>query len=59
MIELFGSKVIPEFDTEPEHRTTVMRRSATPKHPAFAHELPADFEVPEVIPTNALLPLGS
>lgn len=59
MIELFGSKVIPEYDTEPEHRTTVMRRSATPKHPAFGHPFPEDFEVPEVIPTNALLPLGS
>ena len=57
MIELFGTKVIPEFDKEPEHRTTVMRRNAKRKYPDFANE-PAGFEIPEVIPTNSLLPIA-
>ncbi len=57
MLELFGTKVIPEFDTEPEHRTTRMRREAKRKYPDFANPLPEGLEV-EVIPTNALIPLG-
>jgi alkanesulfonate monooxygenase SsuD/methylene tetrahydromethanopterin reductase-like flavin-dependent oxidoreductase (luciferase family) len=57
MIELFGSKVIPEFDKDPVHRTTKMRATAKRKHPDFANPFPADFAVPEVIPTNALIPL--
>ena len=56
MIELFGKHVIPEFDTDPEHRTAKMRATATRKHPDFAHPLPENLDV-EVIPTNALLPL--
>jgi len=56
MIEIFGSKVIPNHDTDPEHSTTRMRREAKPKFPTFANPLP-EFDMPEVIPTNALLPL--
>ena len=57
MIELFGSKVIPEFDKDPVHRTTKMRATAKRKHPDFGLPLPEGLEV-EVIPTNALIPLG-
>ncbi len=57
MIELFGRHVIPEFDTDPEHRTTRMRATAKRKYPAFT-TLPEDLRAPEVIPTNALIPLG-
>jgi hypothetical protein len=49
--------VIPQYDTDPEHRTTKARRTATRKHPDFAGPLPEGLEV-SVIPTNALLPLG-
>ena len=59
MIELFGTKVIPEFDKDPVHRTTRMRQTATRKHPEFGQPIPADLRAPEVIPTNALKPLGS
>lgn len=55
MIELFGDQVIPEFDTDPEHRTAKMRATAKPKHPLFT-QLPEDLRTPEVIPTNALRP---
>ncbi len=58
MIELFGSKVIPEFDKDPVHSTTRFREKATVKHPEFGHPLPDGLQV-EVIPTNALLPLDS
>jgi alkanesulfonate monooxygenase SsuD/methylene tetrahydromethanopterin reductase-like flavin-dependent oxidoreductase (luciferase family) len=58
MLELFGSKVIPEFDKDPEHRTTKMRATAKPKHLPYT-SLPEGLEAPSVIPTNALLPLGS
>lgn len=58
MIELFGTEVIPEFDTDPVHRTTRMRATAVRKHPEFGQPIPADLRAPEVIPTNALLPLG-
>jgi hypothetical protein len=57
MIELFGSQVIPNFDTDPEHRTTRFRRTAQRKHPDFAHPLPEGLTV-EVIPENSLIPLG-
>ena len=56
VIELFGDKVIPEFDLDPEHSTARARRAAgPPKHPRFAHPVP-DVHV-EVIPEHALLPL--
>jgi hypothetical protein len=55
-IELFGDKVIPEFDLDPEHSTSRARRAAgPPKHPRFAGPVP-DVRV-EVIPEHALLPL--
>ncbi|MCP4434875.1 MAG: LLM class flavin-dependent oxidoreductase [Actinomycetia bacterium] len=56
MIELFGKHVIPEYDKDPEHRTAKMRATAKRKHPEFASELP-EFDLPEVIPTNAIKPL--
>jgi alkanesulfonate monooxygenase SsuD/methylene tetrahydromethanopterin reductase-like flavin-dependent oxidoreductase (luciferase family) len=58
MIELFGKHVIPEFDKDPEHRTAKMRATAQRKHPEFEKPLP-EFDMPEVIPTNALKPLAS
>ncbi len=58
MIELFGTKVIPNFDTDPVHSTTRYRETAVRRHPDFADALPEGLDV-EVIPTNALLPLGS
>ncbi len=58
MIELFGTHVIPNFDTDPVHSTTRYRQTATRKHPEFAHPLPDNLDV-TVIPTNALIPLGS
>lgn len=57
MIELFGTKVIPNFDTDPVHSTTRFRAHAVRKYPDFANRLPEDLDV-AVIPTNALLPLG-
>ena len=57
MLELFGSKVIPEFDKDPEHRTAKMRATAVRKHPDWADPLPEGLD-PAVIPTNALIPLG-
>jgi hypothetical protein len=57
MIELFGDKVIPTFDTDPVHRTTRFRATAQPKFPVFAHPVPEDLSV-SVIPTNALIPLA-
>ncbi len=39
-LELFGDQVIPEWDKDPEHRTTAMRRSAVPKYGPFEHEPP-------------------
>ena len=56
MLELFGGKVIPEFDKDPEHRTAKMRATAKRKYPDFANPLPEGLDV-EVIPTNALIPL--
>ncbi|MBS1848170.1 MAG: LLM class flavin-dependent oxidoreductase, partial [Actinobacteria bacterium] len=58
MLEIFGDRVIPEFDTDPEHRTAKMRATAKPKHPLFS-TTPEDLRRPEVIPTNAMLPIGS
>ena len=39
-IELFGDQVIPEWDTEPEHRTARMRATAQPKYGPFAETPP-------------------
>ena len=53
MLELFGTKVIPEFDLDPVHSTTRYRETAVRKYPDFAHPVP-DVSV-EVLPTTALL----
>ncbi len=55
-LELFGDKIIPEFDTDPVHSTTRFRQTAQRKFPEFGHPVP-DVSV-EVIPTTALKPLG-
>ena len=57
MIELFGAEVIPNFDTDPEHRTTKFRRTAQRKYPDFAEPMPEGLDV-SVLPENALIPLG-
>jgi alkanesulfonate monooxygenase SsuD/methylene tetrahydromethanopterin reductase-like flavin-dependent oxidoreductase (luciferase family) len=54
MLELFGTKVIPEFDTDPVHSTTRYREAAVRKYPDFAHPVP-DVSV-EILPTTALVP---
>ena len=54
MIEIFGSKVIPEFDTDPMHRSTRARLNAKRKYPDFQHT-PPTVETP-VLPSTILLP---
>jgi hypothetical protein len=56
MIEVFGDKVIPEFDKDPVHSTTRYREAAVRTFPEFSHPIPPDLKV-ERIPTTALLPL--
>lgn len=53
MIEVFGSRVIPQFDADPVHSTTRHRRNARPKYPTFAGPVPDS--VIETLPTNARL----
>jgi hypothetical protein len=55
MLELFGDKVIPEFDKDPVHSTTRYRAQAQPRFPEFNHPV-QDFDI-EVLPATALLPL--
>jgi len=55
MLEVFGDKVIPEFDKDPVHSTSRYRELAKRVYPEFTHPVP-DITV-EVIPTTALLPL--
>jgi hypothetical protein len=52
MIELFGTKVIPLFDSDPVHSTTRYREAAVRKYADFAHPVP-DLAV-EVLPTTAM-----
>jgi alkanesulfonate monooxygenase SsuD/methylene tetrahydromethanopterin reductase-like flavin-dependent oxidoreductase (luciferase family) len=54
MLELFGTKVIPEYDKDPVHSTTRYRETAKPKYQRWNRPIP-DIEIP-VLPTNALLP---
>ncbi len=56
MLELFGTKVIPQYDTDPIHSTTRYRESAVRKYPDFQGN-PPKIAV-KVLPTNALLKLG-
>jgi hypothetical protein len=53
MLELFGTKVIPEFDKDPVHSTTRYRQSAKRKYPDYAEPVP-DIDI-KVLPTNALI----
>ncbi len=53
MLELFGTKVIPEFDKDPVHSTTHYRKTAKRKYPEVAGSVP-DISV-EVLPSNALI----
>jgi hypothetical protein len=55
MLEVFGTKVIPEFDKDPIHSTTRYRATAQPKYPEFAFPVP-DITVPS-LPTNAIIQL--
>ncbi|MEY9875030.1 alkanesulfonate monooxygenase SsuD/methylene tetrahydromethanopterin reductase-like flavin-dependent oxidoreductase (luciferase family) [Streptacidiphilus sp. MAP12-33] len=57
MVELFGDRVIPEFDRSPEISTEVYRRGAgAPKYPPFNG--PVDPELKHtVLPLSAILPV--
>jgi alkanesulfonate monooxygenase SsuD/methylene tetrahydromethanopterin reductase-like flavin-dependent oxidoreductase (luciferase family) len=57
IIELFGSKVIPQFDTDPVHSTTRYREQAQPKYPRFNDPAAVKDLSVEVLPASALLPL--
>ena len=57
-LELFGDKVIPEFDTDRKHSTDYYRETAKPKFGTFSHPLPENVEWPTVIPESALKPLA-
>jgi len=54
MLELFGTKVIPEYDKDPVHSTTRYRETAKPKYQRWNRPIP-EIEIP-VLPTNALKP---
>lgn len=54
MLELFGTKVIPEYDKDPVHSTTRYREQAQPKYQRYNQPIP-DLTV-EAIPTNSVLP---
>ena len=53
MLEVFGTKVIPEFDKDETHSTTRYRATAQRKYPEFGFDVP-DIQVPG-LPTNALI----
>ncbi|MGA4541928.1 LLM class flavin-dependent oxidoreductase [Uniformispora flossi] len=56
-IELFGEHVIPEFDKNPEHSTSVYRRNAGgPKYPPFNGPVDENLKH-SVLPANAILGL--
>jgi len=55
MLELFGDKVIPEYDLDPIHSTTRYRQSAKPRFPQFSQPVP-DIDI-DILPVSALLPL--
>ena len=57
MLEVFGDKVIPEFDKDPVHSTTRYREQAQRRFPELSHPIPDDLAV-ELLPTTALLPLS-
>jgi alkanesulfonate monooxygenase SsuD/methylene tetrahydromethanopterin reductase-like flavin-dependent oxidoreductase (luciferase family) len=53
MLEVFGTKVIPEFDKDEVHSTTRYRATAQRKYPDFGYDVP-EIVVPG-LPTNALI----
>ena len=53
IIELFGGKVIPEFDKDPVHSTTRYRETAVPKYPVF--NTPPQDITPQELPEHALI----
>ncbi|HEX5266590.1 MAG TPA: LLM class flavin-dependent oxidoreductase [Acidimicrobiales bacterium] len=53
VLELFGDKVIPEFDSDRKHSTSYYREQAKPKYDTFSHPLP-DVAWPQVLPVSAL-----
>ena len=57
MVELFGDRVIPEFDHNPEHSTAAYRRGAAgPKYPPL--NTPVDPGLKHtVLPLSAILPV--
>jgi hypothetical protein len=55
MLEVFGSKVIPQFDPDPIHSTTRYRQTAKRKYADFNFPVP-DITVVE-LPTNAMIQL--
>ncbi len=57
-LELFGDKVIPEFDKDRTHSTDRYRATAQPKWGRFTRPLP-DVDWPTVLPESALAPLPS
>jgi hypothetical protein len=56
-LELFGDKVIPQFDPDRTHSTDRYRATAQRKYPTFNHPLPEGVEWPSVIPESALVQL--
>jgi len=56
MLELFGTKVIPEYDKDPVHSTTRYRQTAVRKYPDFEQPV-APISV-TVLPTNAKIQLA-
>jgi hypothetical protein len=56
-LELFGDKVIPQFDPDRTHSTDRYRATAKPKYAKFNHPLPEGVEWPTVIPESALVQL--
>jgi alkanesulfonate monooxygenase SsuD/methylene tetrahydromethanopterin reductase-like flavin-dependent oxidoreductase (luciferase family) len=57
MLELFGDRVIPEFDRDPEISTAVYRRNAgAPKYPPFNHPVDPNLKH-SVLPLSAILPV--
>jgi alkanesulfonate monooxygenase SsuD/methylene tetrahydromethanopterin reductase-like flavin-dependent oxidoreductase (luciferase family) len=58
VLELFGDKVIPEFDKDRKHSTDYYRETAVPKFGKFSKPLPEGVNWPTVLPESALKQLG-
>ena len=57
MLELFGDRVIPEFDRSPEISTAVYRRNAgAPKYPPYNNPVDPNLKH-SVLPLSAILPV--